>query len=206
MKRPTFLHVIGGTGCRIASWDHWLDEERQAHLYRIPAQGGEIQAITLPTGWELPRSSQGTGSYDVAPDESLVAFLADSKRDGVAPDMDIFLVAPVSDQAWNITEENEASDSSPLFSPDGRYLAYNKQYIKGFYGDTRRLVLYDVNTGSHTEITLPTGTVPPTGWSGHPMCRVCMVQSTMREHRGCTIYPSTELRRVPLPPIPIIRL
>jgi dipeptidyl aminopeptidase/acylaminoacyl peptidase len=136
-----------------SSWDHWLDEERQAHLYRIPADGGEVQAITVPTGWELPRSSQGTGSYDVAPDESLVAFLADSKRDDVGPDMDIFLVAPGSEQAWNITEENEASDSSPKFSPDGRYLAYNKQHIVGFYGDTRRLVVYDVNTGSHTEIT-----------------------------------------------------
>ncbi len=134
-------------------WDHWLAEERQAHLYRIPAEGGEIEPITLPTGWELPRSTQGSGNYDVSSDESLVAFTADSKRDGVDPEMDIFILEPGSDQARNITENNEAPDSNPKFSPDGKYLAYNKQYIKGFYADNRRLVLYNVSDGTHNEIT-----------------------------------------------------
>lgn len=62
-------------------WDHWIDEQRQAHLFRIPAGGGDTKNITSPTGWELPRSSQGTGSYDVAPDESLVVFSSNSTRD-----------------------------------------------------------------------------------------------------------------------------
>jgi dipeptidyl aminopeptidase/acylaminoacyl peptidase len=135
-----------------SQWDHWIDENRQAHLYRIPALGGEAESITLPTGWELSRSSQSASSYDVSPDESLVAFTADSKRSGVSPDMDIFLVEPGSGEARNITQENEAFDGNPKFSPDGRFLAYNRQRIKGFYGDIRRLVLYDVRTGSHNEI------------------------------------------------------
>jgi dipeptidyl aminopeptidase/acylaminoacyl peptidase len=135
-----------------SQWDHWIDENRQAHLYRIPALGGEAESITLPTGWELSRSSQSASSYDVSPDESLVAFTADSKRSGVSPDMDIFLVEPGSGEARNITQENEAFDGNPNFSPDGRTLAYNRQRIKGFYGDIRRLVLYDVRTGSHNEI------------------------------------------------------
>lgn len=134
-------------------WDHWIDEERQAHLFRIPAAGGEIQPITLPTGWELPRSTQSRSNYDVAPDETLVAFNADSRRDGVNPEIDIFLVRPGSTEAQNITQPNEAPDGNPQFSPDGRYLAYTRQQIKGFYADTRRLVLYDIQNGSHREIT-----------------------------------------------------
>jgi len=134
-------------------WDHWLDEERQAHVYRIPAKGGDVEPITLPTGWELPRSSQGPASYDVAPDESLVAFVADSKRDGVDPKMDLFIVVPGRTEATNLTPDNEAPDANPLFSPDGKYLAYTSQRIKGFYADTRRLVLYTIADGTHNEVT-----------------------------------------------------
>jgi len=134
-------------------WDHWLDEERQAHVYRIPAKGGDVEPITLPTGWELPRSSQGPSSYDVAPDESLVAFVADSKRDGVDPKMDLFIVVPGRTEATNLTPDNEAPDANPLFSPDGKYLAYTSQRIKGFYADTRRLVLYTIADGTHNEVT-----------------------------------------------------
>lgn len=70
--------------------------------------------------------------------------------------MDLFLVEPGSSVAVNITPDNEAPDSSPIFSPDGSTIAYASQRIKGFYADLRRLVLYDVDSGTHTEIT--------TGW------------------------------------------
>jgi dipeptidyl aminopeptidase/acylaminoacyl peptidase len=136
-----------------SQWDHWIDENRQAHVFRIPADGGEVEHITLPTGWELPRSSQGSGSYDVSPDGSLVVFSSNSTRDDLNSKMDLFLVAPGSSEAKNITEDNTGVDSNPLFSPDGRFIAYNRQVIRGFYSDTRRLVLYDVASGSHREIT-----------------------------------------------------
>jgi dipeptidyl aminopeptidase/acylaminoacyl peptidase len=134
-------------------WDQWLDEERQAHLFRIPSGGGETANITMPTGWELPRSSQGSSSYDVSSDGQFVAFNADSKRDGVDPNLDIFLVKAGGSEAINITEGNEATDASPLFSPDNRYLAYTRQEIKGFYADTRRLVIHDLKTGVQRVIT-----------------------------------------------------
>ncbi len=154
-------------------WDHWLDEERQAHVYRIPVgdvlagsrqESGEsgngpmvanekIEAVTLPTGRELPRSTQGLGSYDVSPDGSLVVFSSDTNRDDTKPKMDLYLVSPGSDSAVNITPDNDASDSNPRFSPNGSVIAYNQQRIRGFYADTRRLVLYNVNSGVHTVLT-----------------------------------------------------
>jgi dipeptidyl aminopeptidase/acylaminoacyl peptidase len=132
-------------------WDHWIDEERQAHLFRIHEKGGEVEAITQPTGWELPRQSQGSGNYDVAPDGSLVAFVADSKRDGVNPKDDIFLVKPGSKEAKNISDANASNDGSPLFSPDGKRLAFNRQMIKGFYGDKNRLFIHEIASGRQQE-------------------------------------------------------
>jgi dipeptidyl aminopeptidase/acylaminoacyl peptidase len=136
-----------------SAWDRWLDEARQAHLFRIPAAGGDIEPITLPTGFELSRSGPGRSSYDVSPDGSLVAFSAARRRDDIRPEMDLFLVSPGSARAVNITEANPATDASPLFSPDGGRLAYTTQRIPGFYADTRRLVIYDVGNGTRREIT-----------------------------------------------------
>jgi dipeptidyl aminopeptidase/acylaminoacyl peptidase len=136
-----------------SSWDRWVDERRQGHIYRIPARGGEIEAITLPTGWELPRSGAGTANYDVAPDGSIVAFTADSRRDGVRPKIDLFVVRPGQTEARNITADNDAPDGSPIFSPDSRTLAFTSQRLRGFYADTRRLHLHDLSTGATREIT-----------------------------------------------------
>lgn len=135
------------TAMPYSHWDQWIEEERQAHLFRIPADGGEIEAITLPAGWELPRADANGSHYDVAPDGSLVAFVADSRRGDVHPELDLFTVEPGSDAARNLTEENEAPDSNPLFSPDGRYLAWTRQHIKGFYADTRRVMLRELESG-----------------------------------------------------------
>jgi dipeptidyl aminopeptidase/acylaminoacyl peptidase len=154
MKRRRDGHVSAHrwTSLPTSSWDRWLDEARQAHIYRIPATGGAVEAVTLPTGWELPRADQGRGSYDVAPDESWVAFVANSRRTDVGGKLDIFLVRPGSDAARNLTEDSPAGDGGPMFSPDGRTLAWTSQRITGFYADLRRITLHDVAAGTRREL------------------------------------------------------
>ena len=46
-------------------------------------------------------------------------------------------------QAKNLTADNPANDDEPKYSPDGRWLAFTRQKIKGFYGDTQQLWLID---------------------------------------------------------------
>lgn len=137
-----------------SQWDHWIDENRQAHVFRIPAAGGDVEPITQPLGRELPRSSQGLGSYDIHPDETLIAFTSDS-RDGasVDPEIDLFLGRIGGDSAENLTADNEAGDGSPMFSPDGRTLAFARQLVAGFYGDTVNIVLHDLASGEQRVIT-----------------------------------------------------
>lgn len=134
-------------------FDHWLDEEREAHVFRIPADGGDIEPVTQPLGWQLPRSSQSAASYDISPDGQYIAFNADSQRDGVNPQMDIFLAEIGSDEARNLTADNPAPDSNPMFSPDGQTLAYQTQSIVGFYADTANLVLVDLDDHSQRLLT-----------------------------------------------------
>jgi dipeptidyl aminopeptidase/acylaminoacyl peptidase len=135
-------------------WDHWIDEDRQAHVFRVPADGGEVEAVTQTLGRELPRSAQGLGSYDVHPDETWIAFTSDS-RDGedVDPDIDVFLGRIGADTLENLTADNEAGDGNPMFGPDGRTLAYTTQEIPGFYADNVDIVLVDLDDRTRREIT-----------------------------------------------------
>lgn len=135
-------------------WDHWIDEARQAHVFRIPAAGGEVQDITRTMGRELPRSSQGLGSFDIHPDETYIAFTSDS-RDGthVDAEIDLFLGRIGSDSAENLTADNEAPDGSPMFSPDGQTLAFTRQLIPGFYADNVNIVLHDLASGEQRVVT-----------------------------------------------------
>nr|WP_283165073.1 S9 family peptidase [Shewanella aquimarina] len=131
-----------------SSFDHWIDEGRQAHVFRIAAKGGEVEAITQPLNIELPRSSQGAGSYDISPDEAWIAFNANGSDNLVNPKLDLFLAAIGSGKAENITPDNLAPDSNPAFSPNGKTLAFTRQHIQGFYADTAKLMLFDLKKRS----------------------------------------------------------
>ena len=56
-------------------------------------------------------------------------------------------------QTKNITADNPASDSTPLYSPDGKYIAYRAQQRPGYESDRFRLMLYDRKDGQKKNLT-----------------------------------------------------
>ena len=66
--------------------------------------------------------------------------------------------------AKNITADNPASDSTPLYSPDGKYIAYRAQQRPGYESDRFRLMLYDRKTGEKEESD---GGIRPLGGNVH---------------------------------------
>jgi dipeptidyl aminopeptidase/acylaminoacyl peptidase len=133
-------------------WDHWLDD-REPHIFTIGITGDEPHPVTLGSGWHLSRQTPGRGSYDIAPDGQEIAFAADIDQTGIDSNYDIFVIPATGGEARNLTLDNPAGDTSPQYSPDGRYLAFQRQTLKGFYADTRRLVLHDRRSGTSTVVT-----------------------------------------------------
>ncbi len=129
----------------ISHWDHFLDD-RDTHIYSISIDGGEPQPITRNAGVSLDRGEPDSNSYDISPDGTEVAFAVNTDTSGVDPNFDIFTL-PVEggspQNLVNLTKDNPADDTVPLYSPDGRSLAFRRQVIKGFYADRARLMLYD---------------------------------------------------------------
>ncbi|HNU84178.1 MAG TPA: DPP IV N-terminal domain-containing protein, partial [Thermoanaerobaculia bacterium] len=109
----------------VTSWDHFVDD-RKAHLYSIAITGGEPVAITRGSGRSL--GAEG-GSFDISPDGTEVAFTTDIDPTGVDSNHDVFVIPATGGTPRNLTTDNPASDGNPLYSPDGRYLAFSRQTI-----------------------------------------------------------------------------
>lgn len=133
-------------------WDHFIDD-RSAHLYSIDLAGGEPRPHTLPTGHALSVTEPDTSSYDVAPDGTEIAFASDIDASGIDGNFDVFVVPAAGGAARNLTTDNKADDGGPLYSRDGRYLAFQRQKIKGFYADKQRLMLMDRRSGEIRTVT-----------------------------------------------------
>jgi dipeptidyl aminopeptidase/acylaminoacyl peptidase len=152
----------------VSAWDQYLDE-RQFHVFAIDFEQGAnastipveppIRALTQPSGLQLPRNAvQGTDAhYAISPDGKELAFVADSDPAINVTNNDVFVVAIDADgngvkATRNLTAGNKAGDGGPLYSPDGRYLSFVQQRIKGFYADKGRLMLRTRSDGNTREL------------------------------------------------------
>jgi dipeptidyl aminopeptidase/acylaminoacyl peptidase len=141
------------TKAPISYFDHFLDDS-EPHLFSIGIDGGEPQAITRMSGYHLSKAEYGTSSYDISPDGLEVAFAADVDTSGVNSNFDIILLPACGCKpARDITEANKADDGNPLYSPDGRRLAFTQQRILKFYADRARLMMFDRGTGTTVGVT-----------------------------------------------------
>ncbi len=132
-------------------WDAWIDD-RQAHLFSVPVGGGDIAAHTLGTGFELPRINPGTDHFDIAPDGDEIAFVANTSGSLTEINLDILLIPAGGGEVRNVTTDNEVADFRPRYSPDGRWLTFARQTIRGFYGDTRQFMLHDRRAGGNRRL------------------------------------------------------
>ncbi len=145
-------YVIETTGFRY--WDHWLADGRVPHVFVVEVETGKHRDILAGTGVSLVRQEPSAGFYDISPDGTEIAFTADLTKDfGYDPNQDIVTI-PVAGGKWtNLTADNPANDTNPRYSPDGKWIAYTRQAIKGFYADRERIVLYERTTGAKRVLT-----------------------------------------------------
>ena len=107
-----------------------------------------------PGDYDAPVFSlAGQDNYAFSPDGQEICYTSNhDKVEATSTNNDLWIV-PVnggpagSVQAKNITADNPASDSTPLYSPDGKYIAYRAQQRPGYESDRFRLTLYDRQTG-----------------------------------------------------------
>jgi dipeptidyl aminopeptidase/acylaminoacyl peptidase len=96
----------------------------------------------------------GQDDYAFSPDGQEICYTSNhDKNEAASTNNDLWIVPVSVGPAKNITADNPASDSTPLYSPDGRYIAYRAQQRPGYESDRFRLMLYDRKTGVKKNLT-----------------------------------------------------
>ncbi|MGA9528008.1 MAG: S9 family peptidase [Terriglobales bacterium] len=156
---------------------HWnaYKEGKRTHIFvtraELPVQVSEkvyrypiIRDLT-PGDHDAPVFSLGgQDDYAFSPDGQELCYTSNhDKVEATSTNNDLWTVpvnwpanstpADVLAKTKNITADNPASDSTPLYSPDGKYIAYRAQQRPGYESDRFRLMLYDRKTGEKKNLT-----------------------------------------------------
>ena len=137
-------------------WDAWADG-RRSHLFVMPAGGGEPVDVMNAMDADAPsKPFGGTEEYAFTPDGQGLVFAARDvgHEESWSTNFDLFL-APIDASAKpkNLTQANPAWDSYPVFSPDGKTLAYLAMKRPGYEGDRFRIVLRSWPDGNERVLT-----------------------------------------------------
>jgi dipeptidyl aminopeptidase/acylaminoacyl peptidase len=146
---------------------HWnaYKEGKRTHIFvigvneRLPANmtGGQIFLARdlTPGDYDAPVFSLGgQDNYAFSPDGQEICYTSNHDHNPAASTNNDLWIVPLSGgQAKKITADNPASDSTPLYSPDGLYIAYRAQQRPGYESDRFRLMLYDRKTGEKKNLT-----------------------------------------------------
>ena len=140
----------------IRHWDTWKDG-RRSHLFVTDLGGGDPVDVMAGMDADAPtKPLGGTEEIGFTPDGKGIVFTARDvgREEAWSVDFDLYL-APLDGSAGPacLTEENQAWDTQPVFSPDGKTLAWLAMARPGFEADRFRVKLRSWPSGATRTLT-----------------------------------------------------
>lgn len=134
-------------------WDRWLTDDEYPHIFVVDLETREVKDL-LPGSKRHFDLLEGTGSFDVSPDGATLVFSANSTEPPFKTlNRDVYSVPTAGGPVTNLTASNLADDGDPVFSPDGRTIAYGAEKKADGWPDYTRLAVMDLATGKSTLLT-----------------------------------------------------
>jgi dipeptidyl aminopeptidase/acylaminoacyl peptidase len=135
-------------------WTHW-NEGKRSHLFVVPADGSAApRDLTSGADFDVPPDERGgPGDINFSPDSKEICFTAVSDTmEAVSTNGDLFTVPVAGGKIKRITTQ-QGFDAEPVYSSDGKYIAYHAQLKPEYESDRWRVMLYDRQTEKIENLT-----------------------------------------------------
>jgi len=151
-ERADKVHARIYTELLYRHWTRW-QSRRRSHLFVVPVGGGASKDLTPGTRDVPPFSLGGPDDYDVSPDGKEVCYSQNVAPVPATSTAAALFVVPIEGGAPKQITSNPAANSSPQYSPDGKYLAFRAQMRPGYESDRWRLMVIERASGHLTDLT-----------------------------------------------------
>jgi len=136
-------------------WDHWV--ESYSHVFYADYDGNKVWNeidILSDEPFQAPlKPFGGIEQIDWSADSKSIAYTCKKltgKEATLSTNSDIYLYSLETGKTKNITEGMMGFDVSPLYSPDGNYMAWESMEREGYESDQNRLFIINLKTGDKT--------------------------------------------------------
>lgn len=140
-------------------WDSWRENKR-SHLFLYDTENNKCIDLNLQKRNDAPPLALGSDNdYSFSPDGKEIAFtMNETEMVAANTNNDIFLinVDEIKDgraTPYKKISLSQGNDNQPVYSPDGKYIAYVSMERAGFEADRQRIMLYDRAAGTTKDIT-----------------------------------------------------
>ena len=135
-------------------WDHYEDN-KWSHIYIMDIATGDTTDIMAGEAFDSPLSPfGGREQYNWSADSKSIAYTCKKVENyAQSTNSDIYLYNLDSKKTVNITEGLVGYEVDPIFSPDGKYIAFHSMKRASYESDKNRIMLYDISSKVIREVS-----------------------------------------------------